>query len=47
MFFEIARMENERAIGLNLVVDNKAVYLDIYLVWFGIMIGVGTPPDEQ
>lgn len=47
MFFELSWLENERAIGFNLVVDDRSVYLDIYLVWFGIMLGVGTPPDEQ
>lgn len=47
MFFELRELETDRAIGVNIVVDDRALYVEIYLIWFGICAGIGTPPDEQ
>ena len=47
MFFELRVLETDRAIGANIVLTNKAFFVEAYFIWAYLSIGVGTPPDEQ
>ena len=46
MFLEASWLESDRVLGMNIVLTNKAFFVEAYFIWAYLNIGVGTPPDE-